>query len=383
MRLPRSVPRSFPRSSLLRDLALLPVAAAEVMAMRPLVGTGETVLYAATVGALFLRRRFPVTVLAAALPVTFTGHLLIAPMVALYEVARTRQRRTAAAWALVFFLASLGPWWPSLFTGHPLAGGILYGAVSSALMTAGPTAVGRLNRARRELARHIDELRRAHRREAELIAERAAVAERTRLAREMHDVVSYQVSLLTVQAGALQRTASEPAARETAGIIRELGATALSELRGLVGVLRSVPAETPRLTGLPALLSSSALETVLHADLPAVTSVKWPPAVEEAAYRTVQEALTNARKHAAGAKVTVTVETADRAGRPALIVDIHSAAGESSPEALLPSGGHGLTGLRERAEQLGGAFEAGPADDGGFRVRAVLPGAGGAVAARA
>lgn len=363
-----------PRSPLVRDLVLVPVAAAETLAMRPLVGPPEIALYAATVAALFLRRRLPVPVLAAALPVTFTGHLLLAPMVAMYQVARSLEhRRTVAVWAVAFFCAALGPWWPSVFTAGVPYDGLLYGAVSSALMTAGPTAMGLLSRARRELARHIEELSRAHRREAELIAERAVVAERTRLAREMHDVVSYQVSLLTVQAGALQRTASEPAARETAGIIRELGATALRELRGLVGVLRSVPAATPRLTALPELLSTSDLETALHADLPSLTSVKWPPAVEEAAYRTVQESLTNARKHAPGAKVTVSLETGGVPGRPALVVEVRNEAGDGS--ASLPSGGHGLTGLRERAEELGGTFTAGPAEDGGFVVRAVLPGA--------
>ncbi|KNB51230.1 hypothetical protein AC230_18045 [Streptomyces caatingaensis] len=336
--------------------------------MRPLVGPAETALYAATVAALFLRRRWPLPVLAAALPVTFTGHLLLAPMTALYETARSLpRRRTVAGCAAVFFLAALGPW-------LPLSDGILYGAVSSALMTAGPTAMGRLSRARRELARHIGELSRAHRREAELIAERAALTERTRLAREMHDVVSYRVSLLTVQAGALERTSPDPRSRETAGVIRELGATALRELRDLVGVLRTAPSDTPRLTALPALLSTSALDTTLHADLPALTSVKWPPAVEEAAYRTVQESLTNARKHAPGARITVSLSTAELPGRTGLSVTVHNTPSPSAPSPSLPSGGHGLTGLRERTESLGGTFTAGPAEDGGFTVRAVLPG---------
>ncbi|MBC2874568.1 MULTISPECIES: sensor histidine kinase [Streptomyces] len=365
-----------------RDLLLLPVATAETAAMYPVAGPTETALYAVTVAALFVRRRFPVPVLVTALPVTFGGHLLIAPMVATYEVSRSvERRRTVYGWSLAFFLTSLGPWWPSLpdaWRGPDDA--LLFGVLSSALMTIGPTAMGQLSRARRQLADHIQELSHAHRREAELIAERAVVAERARLAREMHDVVSYQVSLMTVQAGALERTAEEPAARETASVIRGLGATALRELRGLLGVLRTTPGDAalrPRLGALPDLVAGSGLDARLEADLPALDALKWPAAVEEAAYRTVQEALTNVRKHAAGAAVTVTVGLVREGGRTALAVEITNTAapGGGTEPSPLPSGGHGLTGLRERAEQLGGEFTAGPVREG-FRVRAVLPASG-------
>ncbi|WP_171166406.1 histidine kinase [Streptomyces sp. I05A-00742] len=360
----------------MRDLALVPVTAAEALAMRPLAGTVEVALYGVTVGALFLRRRFPVPALVTALPVAVAGHLLLAPMVAMFEVARSLERRRAVyGWALVFFAASLGPWWPSVFGVWPTEDALLFGVISSALMSAGPTAMGQLSRARRELAAHIEELSRAHRREAELIAERAVVGERARLAREMHDVVSYQVSLMTVQAGALERTAEEPAARETASVIRGLGVTALQELRGLVGVLRSVPGNAairPRLNALPDLVGNSGLDATLRGDIPAIDSRKWPEAVEETLYRTVQEALTNVRKHAPGAPVTVTVEPGELAGRSALVAEIRNGLSPDAAPPSLPSGGHGLTGLRERAEHLGGTFTAEPLADG-FRVRVVLP----------
>ncbi|EME98212.1 putative histidine kinase [Streptomyces mobaraensis NBRC 13819 = DSM 40847] len=366
-----------------RDLLLLPVTAAETAAMYPVAGPTETTLYAVTVAALFLRRRFPVPVLVTALPVTFGGHLLIAPMVAMYQVSRSMERRwTVYGWSLAFFLTSLGPWWPSIpGAWQSRDDALLFGVLSSALMTVGPTAMGQLSRARRQLADHIQELSRAHRREAELIAERAVVAERARLAREMHDVVSYQVSLMTVQAGALERTAEEPSARETASVIRGLGATALSELRGLLGVLRTAPGDAalrPRLGALPDLVKGSGLDARLEADLPALDALKWPAEVEEAAYRTVQEALTNVRKHAEGAAVTVSVDVLREAGRTFLAVEVANTAapsGTGSRPSTLPSGGHGLTGLRERAEQLGGEFTAGPVD-GGFRVRTVLPASG-------
>ncbi|MGK5640014.1 sensor histidine kinase [Streptomyces sp. URMC 126] len=355
------------------------MAAAETAAMYPVAGPAETALYAVTVAALFVRRRFPVPALVTALPVTFGGHLLIAPMVAMYQVSRSlEQRRAVYGWSLAFFLTALGPWWPSVLGAwHTRDDALLFGVLSSALMTAGPTAMGQLSRARRQLADHIEELSRAHRREAELIAERAVVAERARLAREMHDVVSYQVSLMTVQAGALERTAEEPAARETASVIRGLGATALRELRGLLGVLRSTPGDTalrPRLGALPELVARSGLDARLDADLPALDALKWPAEVEEAAYRTVQEALTNVRKHAEGAAVTVGLDVVRGDGPAALVVKVVNSAAPGGTEAAaaLPSGGHGLTGLRERAEQLGGTLEAGPAE-GGFRVRAFLP----------
>ncbi|MBB4891158.1 signal transduction histidine kinase [Streptomyces olivoverticillatus] len=360
-----------------RDAAVIPVAAVEVLAMRPLIGTTEIVLYGVAVLALFFRRRRPVPVLVAALPVTFAGHLLIAPMIALFQVARSLEsRRAVYGWALAFFVTALGPWWPSATGTLPPPDGFLFGVVSSALMCAGPTAAGQLSRARRELAEHIVQLSAAHQREAEFIAERAVVAERARMAREMHDVVSYQVSLMTVQAGALERTAQEPAARETASLIRGMGVTAMEELRGLVRVLRSVPGNTaagPRLGALPALIAGSGLDVSTDAGLAAACSRQWPTGVEEAAYRTVQEALTNARKHAPGAPVSVSVDGDEWRGLPALRVEIRNGRADRVPaDRALPSGGHGLTGLRERADQLGGELLAEPTADG-FRVRAVFP----------
>ncbi|CAH0326255.1 Signal transduction histidine-protein kinase/phosphatase DegS [Microbacterium sp. Bi128] len=178
------------------------------------------------------------------------------------------------------------------------------------------------------------------------------------------------MSLIAVQAGALQVSSADPDARRGAGIIRSLSVRTLDELRQMVGVLRAEGAPTPgdkpqpTLDDLPRLLSDS--------DLPAdlVTDVRGElaPPLQRAVYRTVQEGLTNARKHAPGARVRVSVRTTTTA----VDVVVHNDA--PIAEALpLPSGGAGLRGLRERAELLGGRLDAGGEPDGGFRLAVTLP----------
>jgi signal transduction histidine kinase len=205
--------------------------------------------------------------------------------------------------------------------------------------------------------------------------ERAAAAERARLAREMHDVVSNRVSLITLHAGAGQiAQADDPAAvRETLGLIRALGLQALTELRGLLGVLTPASDQAPSLGGLPTLVEESR-----QAGLAVGLTLTGPdeglpapgPAVQYAAYRIVQEALTNAHKHAPAAEVAVTVEVAPDGLR---LTVVNSPAGPAGTGPGLPSGGHGLDGMRTRADDLGGTLHAGPTPEGGFAVRARLP----------
>ncbi|NUS14912.1 MAG: two-component sensor histidine kinase, partial [Streptomyces sp.] len=178
-----------------------------------------------------------------------------------------------------------------------------------------------------------------------------------------------------VQSGALEATATGPQARAAAGAVRELSRDALDELRRMVGLLR-LPAATAQelaagqgLAGIPALVEAAGPQT--HGDLAAAGEEQdggAPPAeVQHAAYRIVQEALTNVRKHAPGARTEVLV----RRARGELLVEVRNGPGTQPPPAM-PSGGHGLAGLRERAVQLGGDFHAQPAE-GGFLVRARLP----------
>ncbi|GAA2104533.1 histidine kinase [Streptomyces albiaxialis] len=349
---------------------LLILSAAELLTILTLASPIELGWHTATVAALLLRRRWPVPVLLATLPTAFTGYLLIAPMVALYQVARDiRSPRTVGACALLIFLSGLTPWWPGPDEPLSYQDG-LFGVLSAALLSGGPMAVGRLVRTRAELSAHLIELARTRGRERQLLTEQAAARERARLAREMHDSVSHHVSLISVQAGAWEATAPDPHTREAAATIRELGVRTLEELRSLVGVLRSAP-ERPGLADLAALVETSGL--AVRYDRSALPDRAWPEPLEQAAFRIVQEALTNVRKYAPGAETEVRLTAQDET----LVVEIRNgrpASPTTAPGPGLPTGGHGLLGLQERVELLGGQAQAGPTPEGGFRVHATLPG---------
>ncbi|MGG2462043.1 sensor histidine kinase [Streptomyces sp. RGM 3693] len=369
------------------DAAAVTLAAVEIPTVWSLIGPVELVLYAGTALLLLARRHLPVPVLVLTLPAAVTG-LLLAPMIAMCQVAYgTDRRAVTGACAGLLFAVALVPWRPSEAEVWSFEDGLL-GVISSALLALGPTALGALARTRKELTSRIEELTRSRERERELLARSAVAEERTRLAREMHDVVAHNVSLIAVQAGALRSTTGEDAARETAATIGELSRGTLHELRTLVGVLRSGSApgpvaagepasEGPGLAELPGLLRASGDHVRYEG---AAAGRRWPAPVERAAYRIVQEAVTNARKHAAGAGVTVALRDGGaRSAAPAggtLVVEVRNGPGGAvapDGERPLPSSGFGLVGLRERAEQLGGRLEAGPTDDGGFVVRAALP----------
>lgn len=325
--------------------------------------------------ALTVRRRHPFAVFALTVPALFSGYVLIAPLTALYTVAAlTRNRLPIAVCGALTGLGYLLPWpfdrtdLVELF-GDPL--GLIYAAV----FAGGPLTLGLLARTRRQLSDRLDELTAGRERERELLSRTVLADERTRLAREMHDVVSHQVSLIAVQAGALSTTTADGHVREAADTIRRLSVQTLTELRQMVGVLRSSAqqaserAPQPRISDIPRLVRNSGQDAAL--DFGRTAGRSWPDAVERAAYRTVQEALTNAGKHAPGAPVTITIAPAG----PALCVTVSN----DPPPAARPysgpsGGGHGLVGLRERAEQLGGSFRAERTADGGFTVEAVFPG---------
>ncbi len=195
------------------------------------------------------------------------------------------------------------------------------------------------------------------------------IRDRARLAREMHDVVSHQVSLIAMQAGALRVASVDQNAKQVAGTIRTLSTRTLDELRQLVSVLRTTSGDDSPQPGVEELG-----QLVAGAGMPVTLTVlgttPMPASISGAAYRTVQEALTNIRKYANGSVVTVRVDLND----DALRVEVRN----GPPPAQqggggLPSGGHGLMGLKERANLLNGEFEAGATEDGGFVVRVEIP----------
>ncbi|HET8777819.1 MAG TPA: sensor histidine kinase [Candidatus Limnocylindria bacterium] len=218
----------------------------------------------------------------------------------------------------------------------------------------------------------------ARRRQAEVTA--AAVAdERARIARELHDVVAHNVGLVVLQAGGARSVLSSDRerAREALERIESTGRQALAEMRQLVGILRhedgAARAPLPRLDDLAPLVdelrsTGMRVEMAREGDAPGL-----PLGVQVAAYRIVQEALTNVRKHAPDATAKVVVS--ERADVVTLAVTNDGAGPASHSAADEP--GHGLVGMRERVRLYGGTFEAGPTPDGGFRVMATLPCAAG------
>lgn len=201
--------------------------------------------------------------------------------------------------------------------------------------------------------------------------ERAAERERERVAREIHDVLAHTLSALAVQLEATrvlaERRPGDPGVAEAIGRSHRLAREGLDEARRAVGALRGEAAPGP--DELPTLVREFQEESAIPCHLVVEGSpAALQPDVRLALYRTAQEALTNVRKHAHPAEVTVRLVY--RGGHAELTVEDHG--GAASPPAPPHPGGHGLTGIRERAALLGGTLEAGPVPDG-FRVRLEVP----------
>lgn len=323
--------------------------------------------------ALTLRRRLPLLTFVLALPATLVTDAIFATLVALYTVAsHTRRRSLLIVCAAAFTLSDIVPWhWPPSLEAFGISDSSLFIALGYTLATAAaPVFLGQLVQARRELTMRLAEVTEAREQERLLAAQSVLAKERAQLAREMHDVVSHQVSLIAVQAGALQVGTRDSAVKETAAAIRRLSVQTLDELRHMVDVLRAAgsrPTELtpqPSLADLPRLVSGSGIRTQLRTDLPD----DLPPTVQRAVYRTVQEALTNVRKHAPGATATV---CADHENGTVHITVTNTA--PTRPALPLPGAHQGLVGLRQRAELLGGALRHGPTDDGGYELRLTIP----------
>lgn len=248
------------------------------------------------------------------------------------------------------------------------------GDTIAAMMAFGIWYAGRRLRFRGEYLRLLEERALHLERERNAEAERAVAAERTRIAREMHDVVAHQVSLMTVQAGAARTVSkSDPeAAGDAMAAVESAGRHALKEMRHLLGVLRPADANgelnpQPGIGDLPA-LAAQVNDVGPEVRLETKGALSGLPArVELNAYRIVQEALTNVIKHA-GAHVHVDVSVEGRGDGVAIRVTDDGAGGDTER-----SGGHGLVGMRERVDLLGGNFSAGARAEGGFEVRALLP----------
>lgn len=334
---------------------------------------------------ILLRRRAPVPVLVVAViaavwslvPDDDQGVLRAAAIVTLYTVASTSDRRsawtagaaTAAALYATAAITSAGPW----YEGENL----------ELIAWAGlATAAGDAVRSRRayHLARQerASALRdRAERAEQALAEEarRQVIEERLRIARELHDVVAHHIAVINVQAGVAAHLLEEhPAgAAEALAHVRRGAASVLDELSGILNVIRQPDEATPTTDPLPTLddlpgliddFATVGLETEWHtADAPRPVA----PAIGLAAYRIIQESLTNAHRYGADGRATLQLTYASDALHIEVVNDI-----DAEP-AVAARRGHGTLGMRERVAAAGGTIRIGPTPDGRFRVDATLP----------
>jgi signal transduction histidine kinase len=339
-------------------------------------------LLAAGPAALLLRRRWPLGVLAVTVACGLVyaartypeGPSQLAVFPALWTVALTVPRRrawlAAALTAVAVAGAELFLYGETMFDGEPL-----YAAVTVLAAMWWGEAV----RARRAYVAELrDRAERAERtREEE--ARRRVDEERLRIARELHDVVSHTIGVISVQAGVaahlLERRPDKAA--DSLAAIRQASDEALGELHAMLGVLRErdgdgggTPlAPVPGLAELDALVAQAA-----GAGVEVKVTLEGPPrplpaAVDLACYRVVQESLTNVVRHAGASRAEITVRHDD--GR--VVVEVTDDGRGPNGSANGNGGGQGIVGMRERARALGGTLEAGPRPGGGFRVQAVLP----------
>ncbi|MET9698220.1 histidine kinase [Streptomyces sp. NPDC006529] len=345
------------------------------------------VLMVLAAAALVLRRRHPLGVLAAtsalALAELVTGEprapVAMGAVIALYTLGARTDRPTT--WR-VGLLTMAG------LTGVAMLAGPLpwYAQENLGLFawTGMAAAAGDAVRSRRAFIDAIRERAERAERTREEEARRRVAEERLRIARDLHDVVAHHIALVNVQAGVAAHVMDKrpDQAKEALAHVREASRSALNELRATVGLLRqsgdpAAPTEpAPGLAVLDALV-----DTFRHAGLPVDVVVQLGPeggaalpgAVDLAAYRVIQEALTNVRKHAGpGARAEVSVV---RVGGSAevTVLDDGGTGADPSPAPADPGGGHGLLGMRERAGALGGSCFAGPRYGGGYRVHVILP----------
>lgn len=324
--------------------------------------------------ALLWRRTWPLTVLAATLSASLAWDVIglvdapsLAILVSLYGVGRyidvDRDSFLAIAVALIVVAAD-----DLLIEGEQLA---VVGL--SLALTLAAWYLGRRIKGRREYLALIEERADYLERERAAEAQRAVDAERNRIARELHDLVAHRVSMITVQAGAAQTVAVSDPARAIRAMeaVEEAGREALEELRQVLGVLRGdqgrdlVPVHG--LADIPELISDMR-SAGMDVRLDTRESPKALPAqVDFASYRIVQEALTNVLKHGGpDAKAEVRLNRT----RDTLNIEVTNS---GSGVSALPRSGHGLVGMRERANLLGGTFDAGPRPDGSFQILARLP----------
>lgn len=330
--------------------------------------------------ALLWRRRHPFGVLAVTLGCGVVIQLLgvrdsplvTGPiLVSVYNVAVRTNRRTAWTVAAVSAVVLVG----GAVLRTP-ASWLDPGKAAMLAWTSLPAAVGDGVRSRRSYVAAVEERAEHAERTREQEAQRRVAAERVRIARDLHDIVAHHIALINAQAGVAVHLVDQRPDRILTALeeIRDTSRCALDELRVTVGLLRQsddpvAPRDPmPGLAQVPALLASFeraglAVSHALHG-----TAAPLEPAVDLAAYRIVQESLTNVRKHSGADRARLFMHYQ----RERLTITVEDD-GSTGPHQPRPGAGHGLIGMRERAATIGGRLYAGPRAEGGFTVTAELP----------
>jgi signal transduction histidine kinase len=340
---------------------------------------------AAMVAPISVRRKHPVGAFVAVIIVGAIEVLVlprpvgsdVAVLVVLYTLAAYRPRRVAAPGLLVCLagaVVAIVVWAPPRAKHDLYTVGVMFAVFCLPALTA--WLLGDMMRWRRGFYAALEERAARLERERDAQAQIAAAAERARIARELHDVVAHNVSVMVVQAdGASYALDADPErARQALSAIAATGRQALAEMRSLLGVLRSADDITAELAPQPGIEQlTGLLEQTRASGLPVSFTVQGvprplPPSAALTAYRVVQESLTNARKHG-GPTVTATVTLRFCEDGVAVTVtdDGKGIAGPADGQ------GHGLIGMRERVELFGGTVSTGPRPGGGYRVAATLP----------
>jgi signal transduction histidine kinase len=325
---------------------------------------------------LWWRRRWPFAVaLVCVVLGAFSTFGTMAGLFALSSLAVHRHVRPALLIAALFVPSAMVC---SIWLGRPNTLSVL---LPTTALGAAAIAWGMFIRARRQLLSSLRD--RAERAEADqlLRAERARLAERTRIAREMHDVLAHRISLVALHAGGLEVALDLPRAqvRESAALLRSTAHQALEELRDVIGVLREdqgqdLPSTTPQptLADIPRLVEETRRTGAkIDFEMQVDGAAAAPGPLGRDAYRIVQEALTNSNKHARGTLAKVRVAGAPNRG---LHLSVRNPPGLGAHDRLSPPGsGTGLLGLQERVTLANGVLVHGPDDSGDFVVEANLP----------
>jgi signal transduction histidine kinase len=355
-----------------RVLAVALFVGAELqVALAPAHGwalASEALVAGLVTGSVAVRRRYPSTV----------GIVVQGLLAAEGLVAQLPAGCVTAAWFCALYALAVWTTWPRFTVG------VLFFVASNLLPSLGDLA--ELSRIwdftavvvlvmvfLRIIVGRRDRQLRVAERERDLARREAVVEERARIARELHDAIAHHVSMMVVQAGAERRVLDpgQESTKEVLSTIERVGRSALTEMRRLVGMLRTDDgdelAPQPSLASVPALVAG-----LRDAGFPVELAVDGerrdlPVGIELSAYRVVQEGLTNALKHAGRGQVDVRI----RYGPGSLELEIADD-GAGTPSDV-PGGGQGLVGIRERVALYGGELEAGPVEDGGFRLRVLLP----------